>query len=416
MKIIRIIVLTVIFPICGYAQEVKFTPNYDETKVEPYELPDPLRFESGEKVKSCYDWELRRKEILSLFSNEIYGVTPVWTGYMTVEQRTVKENALNNTAIRKEVRLTLTNNGKSVYLDVILYLPRSEKPVPLFLGYNYFGNQSISNETDILLPASRAKLDLNWSPEKSRGQHIHRWPLSDVIKRGYGVASLYYGDVDTDYQDNYISGVHTLFSQERTANSWGSVAAWAWGLSRVMDYLVTDSLIDKDKIVVMGHSRQGKAALWAGAQDERFAIIISNNSGSTGAALAKRKFGETVEIINNAFPHWFCSNYRKYNSKEELLPIDQHELIALMAPRPVYVASAESDTWADPKGEFLSCVEASPVYEFLGREGIPAREMPKVHTPVFGTIGYHIRTGKHDIIAYDWKCFMDFADYHFGRR
>lgn len=402
----------VLFSFVLSAQTFDFTPNLDESKVESYALPNPLVFESGKQVGNYMDWLERRKEILSLFETEVYGVSPVWTGYMIAEQRSVIHDALNNTAVRKEIRLTLINNGVSVHLDVLLYLPHAQKPVPVFMGYNYFGNQSVTHEPDILLPLASASNRPDWSPEKDRGRHVHRWPLEQIIARGYGVATLYYGDVDTDYHDQFVSGVHKLFNEERTDSSWGTVAAWSWGLSRVMDYLVTNPSIDKDKIAVIGHSRQGKAALWAGAQDDRFAMVISNNSGCTGAALAKRKFGETVERINHVFPHWFCTNYRKYDKKEETMPIDQHELLAAIAPRPVYVASAENDTWADPKGEFLSCVEASSVYEFLGREGMPAKKMPKVNKPVYGMIGYHIRTGDHDIIAYDWECFMNFADYH----
>jgi hypothetical protein len=394
--------------------------NYDEAKVPAYTLPDPLIFNYGIRVKNNKDWDKRRAEIFKLFENEEYGISPVWKGNIMPTELSSDMNALNGLAIRKEIRLTLKNGSRELSLVMLLYLPESSKPVPVFLGYNFGGNHSVTDEKGIsittswMMNNSATGVTNNRASEAGRGKAASRWPVREIISRGYGLATIYYGDVDPDFDDGFKNGVHGLYDQQRDSTSWGSIAAWAWGLSRAMDYLETVSSIDPKRVIVMGHSRLGKTALWAGATDQRFAMVISNNSGCGGAALSKRAFGETVERINTAFPHWFCKNFRKYNEKEELLPVDQHELLSLIAPRPLYVASAEEDLWADPKGEFLSCVAASPVYVLLGEKGFPASEMPPVNSPVIGTIAYHIRTGGHDITLYDWQQYLDFADLYLG--
>jgi hypothetical protein len=399
----------------------QFTANYDESKVPVYTLPDPLVFNNGTKVQNNNEWDKRRAEIIKLFENEVYGINPVWKGDIISTELSSNLNALNDVAISKEIKLTLKNGSKELSMVMLLYLPRSSKPVPVFLGYNFGGNHSVTDEKDIFITNSWMRNDSatgvtnNRASEAGRGKAASRWPVREIISRGYGLATIYYGDVDPDFEDGFKNGVHGLYDQQRDSSSWGTIAAWAWGLSRAMDYIETDSSIDSKRVIVIGHSRLGKTALWAGATDQRFAMVISNNSGCGGAALSKRAFGETVGSINSAFPHWFCKNFNKYNQKEALLPVDQHELFSLIAPRPLYVASAKEDLWADPKGEFLSCVGASPVYVLLGEKGFPASEMPPVNSPVVGTIGYHIRTGGHNITLYDWQQYLDFADLFLGK-
>ena len=420
MKKVFVLILAISSMFTLKAQQADI--NYDESKVPSYTLPDPLIFNDGSKVKNKKDWDKRRAEIFKIFENEVYGISPDWKGKMTASEISVNQNALDGTAIRKEIKLTLKNGNKELDMIILLYLPRSSKPVPVFLGYNFWGNHSVTSENDILITTSWMRNEEvngvinNKASAAGRGKSESSWQAKELISRGYGLVTLYYGDVDPDYDDGFKNGVHGLFNQQPDRTSWGSIAGWAWGLSRVMDYLETIPAIDSKKVIVMGHSRLGKTSLWAGATDKRFAIVISNNSGCGGAALSNRKFGETVSVINTSFTHWFCENFNKYNGKEETLPVDQHELLALMAPRPVYVASAEDDRWADPKGEFLSCVGASPVYKLLGYKGFPATGMPMVNSPVIGSVGYHIRTGRHEVKLYDWQQYLDFADLHLGKK
>jgi hypothetical protein len=251
-----------------------------------------------------------------------------------------------------------------------------------------------------------------------RGTYKRRWDLDQIISRGYGLATVYTGDIDPDdCDDPHQNGVHALYPDDDTPadSRWSTIGAWSWGLSRALDYLEQDEHVDHKKIAVMGHSRLGKTALWAGVQDKRFALMISNNSGCGGAALSRRCVGETIGVITQRFPHWFCKAFNNYSNNEPALPVDQHMLIALAAPRPVYIASAEEDLWADPRGEFLSAYHAGPVYDLFGLERIPSDTMPAVHRPIMTSIGYHIRKGRHNVTPFDWTCFIDFADLHFKR-
>jgi len=394
------------------AQE--FNANYDESKMPAYTLPDPLLFENGKKVTGIGEWEKRRSELISLFENQVYGISPEWKGEIISSVITSNSDALSGIAIVREIQLTLKNGAKQLPVKVLLVLPRKIAKAPVFLGYNFNGNHTVIEDPAITL-ADVWHVDGTGTVkglDSERGTYSHRWPLNEIIARGYGVATIYYGDVDPDFDDGFKNGAHALMKENRDSSSWGSIAAWAWGLSRAMDYLETVPEVNAGKVIVIGHSRLGKAALWAGATDTRFAMVISNNSGCGGAALSKRIFGETVGRINSAFPHWFCDRFNRYNENEKLLPVDQHELLALIAPRPLYVASANEDEWADPKGEFLACKAAEPVYALFGKDGLPVDEMPGVNSPVSGTLGYHIRKGLHDILLYDWLQYLDFADKH----
>ncbi|MCF6357610.1 MAG: hypothetical protein L3J54_07365 [Draconibacterium sp.] len=394
--------------------------NYDESKVPQFVVPNPLKTFDGRKVRNVKKWEKKRRpELLEFFSENVYGKVPGELKISSVEVVEESNDAINGKANRKQVELTFVKNGLSLDFTILIYLPKKVEKAPLFMGYNFYGNHTVAEDVNVIISDSWARnnesfgIINNQLTEQSRGVRDNRWAIEKIIDAGYGLATIYYGEIDPD-KDDFTDGIHPLLyndNQEEPANNeWGSIAAWSWGLSRCMDYFETDNDIDESKVIVFGHSRLGKTSLWAGATDQRFAAVISNDSGCGGAALSKRRFGETVWRINKNFPHWFCANFKEYSKNEQALPVDQHELIALIAPRPVYVASAEDDKWADPRGEFLSAFYATPVYKLYEKEGISTDKMPEVNQPVQNTVAYHIRTGKHDVTDFDWEQYIKWAD------
>lgn len=398
-------------------------PNYDESKVPQYTLPDPLKMENGQIVDSQAKWtNERRAEILRVFESQVYGKMPEHPKDLHFRILSEDRYALSNMATRKEIAVYFTKDEQH-YMTILMYIPNKRRgAAPVFLGLNFKGNHTICDDPGITESITRMKPREGGNEKQpgvfKRGAESSRWPIEMLIANGYALATIYRGDIDPDYDDGFQNGIHPLFygkGQTRPrADEWGALSAWAWGLSCAMDYFETDEDIDSKRVAVVGHSRHGKTALWAGAIDQRFAMAISNDSGCGGAALSRRKYGETFSRINKLFPHWFCENFKHYNDREEFLPVDQHQLIALMAPRPVYIASAIDDKWADPKGEFLSGVHASHVYELFGLEGLNGADLPPVDQPLLtGSIGYHVRSGNHDITRYDWEQFIKFADKHF---
>ena len=390
--------------------------NYDEAKVPEYELPEILRMADGEAVETVADWDARRTEILRIFERQVYGAAPEAPPNMRFSVLEESVAALGGLARRKQVRVDFSGTAGGPGMELLLYTPAAATgPVAVFAGLNFGGNHTVHPDPAIHLGKGWVRdgegVVENRSTEQTRGRSASRWQLERVLKRGYGLATVYCGDLDPDFDDGFRNGVHRL-APPRTPADWGSIAAWAWGLSRALDYLATDSLVNASRVAVIGHSRLGKTALWTGARDPRFAMVISNDSGCGGAALSRRRFGETVERINTRFPHWFAENFKRYNGKEDDLPVDQHMLLALVAPRPLYVASAEDDAWADPKGEFLAAMHAGEAYELLGKRGLRVAEQPGVNEPVMQDVAYHVRSGKHDVTAYDWERYLDFADKH----
>ncbi len=475
--------------------------NYDESKIPPYTLPALLKTSDGREITTVQQWEqIRRPELLSVFTEQVYGKMPADKVDVSYKKLDDNHSAVNGSATRKQIEITFSHNGIERKALLLMYLPNHVKTkVPVFLHFNFQGNQTISSDPDII-PSQHS--------DRPRGNQASRWPVEKIIDAGYGLATVHYFDFFPDSKDRYAESILALFGhpsegdipadggQAIAAWAWGyatvhyfdffpdskdryaesilalfghpsegdipadggqAIAAWAWGYSRVMDYLETDWQVDASKIILMGHSRLGKTSLWVGATDPRFAIVISNESGCGGAALSRRQVGETVNRINHAFPHWFCKNFRRYNKKEGELPIDQHELLALIAPRPLYVASAEEDRWSDPKGEFLSTAYAGEVYklygmkgletttmptvnrplyvasaeedrwsdpkgEFLstayagevyklyGMKGLETTTMPTVNMPIMNRVAYHNRTGVHDVTDFDWENYIKFAD------
>jgi hypothetical protein len=369
--------------------------NYDEAKVPAYELPDPLQFDDGREVRNARQWEKKRRpQVLEVFAQEMYGhmpARPEGLHFSTISEETVYAGL----GLRKVVRIYL-DADQAHWFDVLIHLPKDAAgPVPMFVGLNFKGNDATLDE--------RADF---------------RWPYELVLKAGMGVATAWRDSIEPDGKDSKLAeaegvcrdgGVRSWYNKD---GDWGAISAWAWGLSRIVDYLETDEAYDTDRLAVIGHSRLGKTALWAGANDLRFDMVISNDSGCCGAALSRRKFGETFEVIDTAFPHWFTREFDKYKGKEETFPADQHWLIALAAPRPVYVASATEDLWADPKGEWLAAKAAEPVYALFGMQGLDDGMPAPDVSDGDGRIGYHIRSGKHNILAFDWQQYISFMNRH----
>ncbi len=400
--------------------------NRDESKVVSYTLPDPLVMNDGSPVETPEDWFSRRRpELLDLFQRVMYGVMPP-ADRAKLAFETLRENpvAFDGKAVMKEVRVYLDAPNPSPKLDLLVCIPnRAEKPVPAFLILNFNGNHTVCSDPWISVSDNTEGIHTRDADgEAQRGAKKERFPLEMILGRGYALATAFYEDIDPDFDDGRQNGVHPLFAsfeadvpeESRAA----AITAWAWGLSRALDAIETIPEIDASRVAVAGHSRLGKTALWAGANDPRFAMVISNDSGCGGAALTRRNFGETIGTIVNSFPHWFCPRYKTYAGRPAELPFDQHELIALIAPRPVYVASASDDLWADPTGEFLSAYNADPVYRLLGTEGIGGAgpQPPEADTPVGAIIHYHRRTGPHNITEYDWLQYLDFADRYLPKK
>ncbi len=392
------------------AAAAQWPGNADESKVGPYTLPDPLFDRAGRRIATAADWAAHRAGLVGAFEDSIYGVTPPARAVSGRIGETGRWPAAK--ARRVQVRLSFAGMPAGTAIDLLLYLPEhAQGPVPVFVGANFHGNQAVAD--DPAIAPTRAWVTRapgivgGRATAASRGIDREEWPVAAIVAAGYGVATFAAGDVYPDRDGGYADSVNAhLPGPADPAARPGAMAAWAWGLSRALDWLRTRRDIDRDRIAVIGHSRFGKAALWAGARDPRFALVVSNDSGEGGAALYRRNFGETIRVMND---YWFAPRYKTYAGREATLPVDAHMLMALVAPRPLYVASATEDWWADPRGEFLAARGAGPVYRLFGRDGVPAG-MPRPDHRVGARIGYHVRTGPHALTPMDWSRFIAFAD------
>lgn len=407
--------------------------NHDEAKVPAYTLPDPLVAADGSPVRDAAGWRARRAELLELFAAQMYGRTPAAPpAGLHWETTSVDRAALGGRATRKQVTVWFTAERSGPQMHLLIYQPNppsdgttgtAPRRWPVFLGLNFFGNHTVHADPGIDLARPFTVYDVaryrpatpvpTPAPEQ-RGTDAAKWQIETVLARGYATATVYRDDLCPDRADGLREGAAAAFAtggaEERAEDAWGAVGAWAWGLSRALDVIAADPELDAGRVAVHGFSRLGKAADWAAAQDERFALLVSLQSGCGGAALSKRLYGETVAIINKNFPHWFARSFRRYNDNESALPFDQHELLALLAPRPVLVTSAEGDRWSDPRGEFLSAKHASPVWRLFGVPGLDADDLPPVGQAVGDRVAYYVRAGKHDVTAEDWAHALDFAD------
>jgi hypothetical protein len=392
--------------------------NYDEALVGTYTLPDPLKLLSGKSVRNTHAWtQVRRPEIVRLFEENQFGRAPARPAGMTFDVFDKGTPALNGKAIRRQVTIYFSPGKTGPKVDLLLYLPaEARKPSPVLLNISFAANSSVVNDPG-------TKSGEIWNREKKKvaapkDTRFGKLNVEPILAQGIGVATAYYGDIEPDFQGGLTYGVRSLYLKsgqtEPAPDEWGAIAAWAWGLSRIMDYFETDNGVDPKRVALLGVSRLGKTVLWAGARDTRFAMVIASCSGEGGAALSRRNYGETVKHLTAPlrYAYQFCANYQKYADYVDQLPVDGHMLVALMAPRPLLLQTGDKDFWSDPKGEFLAALAAEPVYHLFGKQGLDTQVMPPAGQPILHTIGYYMHAGGHGTIPSDWDVFLKFINMH----
>lgn len=392
--------------------------NYEEARVGDYKLPDLLMLANGKPVRDAKTWnEKRRPEIVRLFEENQYGRSPGRPAAMSFDVFDKGTPALDGKAVRRQVTIYFSADKAGPKMDLLVYVPANATgPVPLLLNLSFSANATTVNDPGV-------KVGEVWGRDKKKvpagqGPNFGRINVARLMDAGFGFATVYYGDIDPDFLGGVPSGVRSLYLKagqtEPAPDEWGSISAWAWGLSRAIDYLETDKGVDAKRVAILGVSRLGKTVMWAGAHDPRIALVIASCSGEGGAALSRRNYGETIAHLTEPtrYPYQFAGNYAKYANKVDQFPVDAHMLVALIAPRPVLLQTGDKDFWSDPKGEFLAAVAAGPVYRLLGKQGLDTDQMPPAGTPILHTIGYYMHAGGHGTIASDWDQFLAFMQMH----
>jgi hypothetical protein len=389
--------------------------NYTEAKVGTYTLPDPLKLEDGQPVTDAETWTTKRRpEVVKLYEENQFGRAPQRPEDMSFDVFDKGTPAFDGKATRRQVTVYFSADKSGPQMDLLLYLPAdATKPVPVILNASFMANNTSVDDPGV-------KVGRRWDPREkkrvpatqpSRFGHMN---VTNIISHGFGVATVNYSDIDPDALGAISGGVRALYLKpgqtEPAPDEWGAIAAWAWGLSRALDYLQTDPGVDPNRVGLFGVSRLGKTVLWAGAADTRFAFVIASCSGEGGAALSRRNYGETIKhlVEPTRYPYQFCANYAKYADHVDQCPVDGHMLISLIAPRPVLLQTGDTDRWSDPKGEFLAAVAAGPVYKLLGKQGLDTDTMPNANQPIFHTIGYFMHTGGHGSLPSDWDQYFAF--------
>lgn len=397
--------------LCGCATSSRDFPPVDQLPARA--SVDPLETLDGRKVTTKERWmSERRPELKALFEHYMYGSAPPAPAGVKAEVLFTDAKAFDGKATLREIKLTW---GIPTAIHLLLATPNG-KASPCVFGLNFDGNHTVLADPRIRLPDTWMRIKGNKAREEDRGTKIAGWSIAESISRGYAIGTFYMGDIDPDRHD-WTDGIHPHYykpGQTRPGpHEWATIRAWAWGLSRVVDYLVTDPAIDAKRLAVFGHSRNGKTALVAAAYDDRIALAIPHQAGCGGTAPSRSTVGESVKQINKGFPHWFNDTFPLFDEKTERLPFDQHCLVAICAPRPVLYTNAQEDQWANPSGQFEMLRQATPVYALFGVDGLKAEKAPAPGDPLISSrLGFWLREGKHSTTPEDWKIFLDFCDVH----